>query len=44
MASGLDSFSRNLVRTNGMMCNQCKSEEELTHIDDKYVACGTCGK
>ena len=44
MASNLDSLSRNLVGTNGMTCNQCKSEAELTNIAENYVAHGTCGK
>ena len=44
MASNLDSLSRNLVGTDGIMYNQCKSEVEFTHIDENYVAHGTCGK
>ena len=44
MASSLDSLSRNLVGVNGMMCNQCKSETELSHIDENYVAHGMCWK
>ena len=44
MASSLDSLARNLVGLNGMMCNQCKSETELCHIDESYVAQGMCEK
>ena len=44
MASTLDSLSRNLVGTNGMVCEECKSEVELIHIDENYVTHGTCGK
>ena len=40
MASSLGSLARNLVGVNGMMCNQCKSKVELTHIDENYVAHG----
>ena len=34
MASSLDSLSKNLVGTNGMMCEEGGSEAELTHIHD----------
>ena len=44
MASSLDSLNRNLVGVNEMMCNQCKSEAELVHIDENCVAHGMCGK
>ena len=44
MASSLDSLSRNLVGTNGMICNKCGSQAELTHIDENYVAHEICGK
>ena len=44
MVSSLDSLSRNLAGVNGMMCNQCKSETELSHIDENYIAHGMCGK
>ena len=44
MVRSLDSLTRNLVRVNGMMCNQCKSETELSHIDENYVAHGMRGK
>ena len=42
MASSLDSLPRNLVGENGIMCNQCKSETELTHINENYIAHGMC--
>ena len=41
MASSLDLLSRNLVVVNGMMCKGCRSEAELTHINENYVAHGT---
>ena len=44
MSSSLDSLSRNLVGVNGMVCKRCESATELTHIDENYVAHGTCGK
>ena len=44
MVSSLDSLVRNLVGVNGMMCKQCKSKTELSHIDDNYVVHGMCGK
>ena len=44
MASSLDSLSRNLDGNNGMTCNQCKNEAELTQIDESYVTYGTCSK
>ena len=27
-----------------MMCKECGSEAELTHIDENYIAYGMCGK
>ena len=44
MASSLDSLSKNLVEMNGMMCEECGSKTELTHIDENHVTYGTCGK
>ena len=44
MSSSLDSLSRNLVGMNGMECEGCRSKAELTHIDENYVAHGTCVK
>ena len=44
IASSFDSLARNLVGVNGMMCSQCKSEMELSHIDENYIAYGMCGK
>ena len=44
MASRLDSLARNLVGMNGMMCEGCGSETELTHIDENHVTHGTCVK
>ena len=44
MASSLDSLSRNLVGMNCMVCKECTSKAELTHIDENYVAHGMCGK
>ena len=44
MASGLDSFTKNLVGVNGMMCKECKTQTELAHIDEDYVAHGQCRK
>ena len=44
MSSSLDSPSRNLAEVNGMVCEGCGSEAELTHIDKNYVAHGMCGK
>ena len=43
MVSSLDCLSRNLVEVNGMVCKECRSEAELTHINENYVAHGTCG-
>ena len=42
--SSLDSLSRNLVGVNGMVFKECGSQAELTHINENYVAHGTCGK
>ena len=44
MASRLDSLARNLVGMNGMMCNKCGSQTELSHIDENYVAYVNCAK
>ena len=44
MSRSLDSLSRNLVGVNGMVCEGCGSEAELTHISENYIAHGTCGK
>ena len=44
MISSLDSLSRNLVGTNGMTCEECKSKTELMQIDENYVAHVTCGE
>ena len=38
MAGSLDSLARNLVGVNGMMCNKCGSQAELSHIDENYIA------
>ena len=42
--SNLESLSKNLVEANGMMCEDCRSEVEHTHIDKNYITHGTCGK
>ena len=44
MLSSLDSLSRNLVGANGIVCEGCRNEAELTNINENYVAHGTCGK
>ena len=44
MASSVDSLARNLVGMNGMMCNKCRSQTELSHIDENYVAYVNCTK
>ena len=49
VASSLDSLSKNVVGMNGMTCEECRSEAELTHIDKNgakcnYIGHGMCGK
>ena len=44
MSSSLDLLSRNLVRVNGMMCEGCGNEANLTHIDENYATHGMCEK
>ena len=44
MASSLDSLARNLVGVNGLTCNKCRSQDELSHIDENYVAHLNCAK
>ena len=44
MANSLDSLSRDLVGMNGMICEECGSEMELTHMDENYAIHGTWGK
>ena len=44
MASSLDFLSKNLVGTNGMTCEECRNEAELTHIDENYITHGACEK
>ena len=44
MASSLDLLSKNLVGTNGMVCEECRNKVELMHIDENYVNHGTCGE
>ena len=44
MSSSLHSLSRNLVGVNGMVCEGCGNEAELSHIDENYVTNGMCGK
>ena len=42
MASSLDSLARNLVGVNGMMCNKCGSQDELSHTNENYIAHANC--
>ena len=44
MASSLDSLYRNLVGVNGIACKKWRSEAELIHIDENYIAHRMCGK
>ena len=44
MSSSLDLLARNLVGVNGMRCNQCRSEMELSHINENYIAHGMCSR
>ena len=44
MESSLDLLSRNLAGMNGMVCEGCGSKVKLTHIDENYIAHGTCGQ
>ena len=42
MASSLDSLS--VSGMNGMVCEECRREAELMHIDENYITHRTCGK
>ena len=44
MSSSLDLLSKNLVGVNRMVCQGCRSEEELTCINEYYVTHRMCGK
>ena len=41
--SSLEMLARNLVGVNAMM-RDSKSERELTHIDENYIAHGMCSR
>ena len=44
MSRSLISLSRNLVEVNGMVCEGCGNKVKLMHIDENYLAHGTCEK